>query len=247
METPHILMVTLARGGSKSVHKKNIAPLLGVPLLAFTVIEAKRTTFPNDYIVSTDDEEIAECARRYGAEVPFVRPPELSGDTASSAAAVIHALKWMEADRDKTYDIVIELMCTNPMKTAHDIDAVVSKIVETGADSVIGVTQLLDHHPMRVKKIEDDRLVDFCLYEKPENRRQDLEPPAYIRNGSIYAVKRDVLLATGARYGTANSRPYVMPEDRSVNIDGPLDMLLAEALLEQYPRDYITSTQQGAV
>lgn len=100
---------------------------------------------------------------------------------------------------------------------------------------------------MRVKKIEDDRLVDFCLYEKPENRRQDLQPPAYIRNGSIYAVKRDVLLATGARYGTANSRPYVMPEERSVNIDGPLDMLVAEALLEQYPRDYITNARQGAV
>ena len=121
----------------------------------------------------------------------------------------------------------------------------VSKIIETGADSVIGVTQLFDHHPMRVKKIEDDRLVDFCVYEKPENRRQDLQPPAYIRNGSIYAVKRDVLLETGARYGTADSRPHVMDADQSVNIDGPIDLILAEALLRQHPREYVAGLTAG--
>ena len=237
----NILMVTLARGGSKSVHKKNIAPLLGVPLIAYTVVEAKRSSFDADYIVSTDDEEIAECARRYGAEVPFLRPPEISDDQASSASALIHALQWMEADRGKSYDIVVELMCTNPMKTSKDIDAVLRKMLDTGADSVIGVIQLLDHHPIRVKKIEDDRLVDFCLYERPENRRQDLQPPAYLRNGSIYAVKRSVLLETGARYGTADSRPYIMSADKSVNIDGPLEMPVAEALLRQNPRHYIES------
>ena len=240
---PEILSVTLARGGSKSIPKKNISPILGVPLIAYTVIEATRTSFRHDYIVSTDDEEIADCSRKYGAEAPFLRPADLSGDQASSAAAVIHAVRWMEEDRKKKYDIVVELMCTNPMKTSQDIDAVIRKIIETDADSVIGVVQLLDHHPIRVKKIEDDRLVDFCLYERPENRRQDLQPPAYIRNGSIYAVKRDVLLETGARYGTANSRPYVMPADTSVNIDGPLDVLVAEALLKQHPRDYITGSR----
>ena len=238
-------MVTLARGGSKSALKKNIAPILGVPLLAYTIIEAQRTSFEHDYIVSTDDEEIAECARKYGAEVPFLRPADISSDTASSASAVIHAVNWMETDRDKTYDIVVELMCTNPMKTSHDIDAIVRKMIETGADSVIGVTQLFDHHPMRVKKIEDDRLVDFCLYEKPENRRQDLQPPAYIRNGSIYAVKRDVLLENGERYGTADSRPHVMDADQSVNIDGPIDLILAEALLRQHPREYVAGLAAG--
>ena len=70
------------------------------------------------------------------------------------------------------------------------------------------VIQLEDHHPIRVKKIIDDRLVDFCIYEQPENRRQDLKPPAYIRNGSIYAMKKDVLYQTGARYGTENSRHF---------------------------------------
>lgn len=235
----NILTVTLARGGSKSILKKNITPLLGVPLIAYTVIEAKRTTFQHDYIVSTDDQEIADVALRYGAEVPFLRPTDLASDQASSAVAVIHAVNWMEENRGKKYDIVVELMCTNPMKTSQDIDAVLTKMIETDADSVIGVIRLFDHHPMRIKKIEDDLLMDFCVYERPENRRQDLQPPAYIRNGSIYAVKRDVLLETGARYGTANSRPYIMSEETSVNIDGPLDLLVAEALLKQFPRDYI--------
>ncbi len=235
----NILSVILARGGSKSIPKKNITLILGVPLIAYTIIEAKRTAFGHDYIVSTDDEEIAECARRYGAEVPFLRPAELASDQASSAAALIHAVRWMEADRKKKYDIIVELMCTNPMKTSKDIDAVIRKMIETDADSVIGVIQLFDQHPIRVKKIVDEHLVDFCVYEKPENRRQDLQPPAYIRNGSIYAVKRDVLLKTGARYGTANSRPYIMAADASVNIDSPLDILVAEVLLKQYPRDYI--------
>lgn len=238
-KTPEILMVTLARGGSKSIPKKNIALLAGSPLIAYTVVEARRVSFKHDYIVSTDDEEIAQCARHYGAEVPFLRPPELASDTASSAAAVIHAVRWMEEHRNKRYDIVIELMCTNPMKTSRDIDAVIRKMLDTGADSVIGVIPLLDHHPIRIKKIVDDHLVDFCLYEKPENRRQDLQPPAYIRNGSIYAVKRDVLLATGARYGTTESRPHIMDADTSVNIDGPLDILVAEALLKQHPRPYM--------
>lgn len=246
-DAPQILMVTLARGGSKSILKKNITPILGVPLIAYTVIEAKRVSFPNDYIVSTDDSEIGDCAQRYGAEVPFLRPAELASDQASSASALVHAVEWMEADRQKRYDIVVELMCTNPMKTAEDINAVIRKMMETGADSVIGVIQLLDHHPIRMKKIEDDRLVDFCLYEKPENRRQDLQPPAYIRNGSIYAVRRDVLLETGARYGTAHSRPYVMTEDRSLNIDGPIDMVVAEVLLRQHPRDYIPAENVGPV
>ena len=232
--------MTLARGGSKSIPHKNIYPILGVPLIAYTVIEATRSRFPMDYIVSTDDEETADCARTYGAEVPFLRPADLSSDQATSAAAVIHALQWMEEDRGKKYDIVIELMCTNPMKTSEDIDGVLQKLIDTDSDSVIAVVRLYDHHPMRVKKIEDDRLVDFCVYEKPENRRQDLQPPAYIRNGSIYAVKRDVLLETGARYGTTNSRPYVMSDQATVNLDAPIDVLVAEALLRQNPRDYIS-------
>jgi len=234
-----ILGITLARGGSKSVPKKNIKKIQGVPLIAYTIKEALRSKYITDYIVSTDSKEIAEIAKLYGADVPFLRPAHLATDTASSLAGLQHATKWMEDKNDYIYDYVIELMCTNPMKTSTDIDNVIKKLVSTNADSVIGVAKLEDHHPIRIKKIVNDRLVDYCLPEIPETRRQDLKPDAYIRNGSIYAVKRDLLMEHNSRYGTANSRPYIFAEEKTVNVDGPIDFLIAEILIKQNPRDYI--------
>ena len=232
IQNKRVLGVTLARGGSQSIQKKNIVLLSGKPLIAYTILEALASRYIDAYIVSTDDDEVAAVSRKYGARVPFRRPRELCIDRATSASALIHALEWMEDEDSNRYDIVIELMCTNPMKSSQDIDAVLKKLVETDADSVVSVMRLYDHHPARIKKITNDRLVDFCLKEKPENRRQDLRPPAYIRNGAIYAVKRDVLLRTQARYGTENSRPYVMDENHSVNIDSAFDLRVAEQLLK---------------
>lgn len=235
---PRILGIILARGGSKSVKKKNIRPINGIPLIAYTIAEALRSQWITRVIVSSDDYEIRQTAVVYGAEAPFVRPDELATDTASALSADQHALAWAEKDEGQNYDYVVELMCTNPMKTFADIDSALEKLVTTEADSVIGVTRLEDHHPIRIKKIEDDRIVDFCLPEIPETHRQQLKPDAYIRNGAIYSVKRD-LLKNGSRYGTTNSRPHIMPSDRSVNIDTEMEVLVAEFLLKKYPRDYI--------
>jgi len=235
---PRILGITLARGGSKSVIKKNIRLVNGTPLIAYTVAEARRSKWLTRYIVSSDDDEIRRIAIEYGAEAPFVRPAKLSTDTATAVSADQHALTWAESNEGRKYDYVVELMCTNPMKTAEDIDAALAKLVETGADSVIGVTPLEDHHPIRIKKIVDDRIVDFCLPEIPETHRQQLKPDAYIRNGAIYAVKRD-LLAKGSRYGQKESRPYIMPATRSVNVDTEVDLIMAEILLKENPRDYV--------
>lgn len=238
-DTPAVLGITLARGGSKSIPRKNVRPILGVPLIAYTITEARRSRRLTRYIVSTDDAEIRDVAVQYGAEVPFLRPSELAADMTSSVAALQHAVAWVEAAESRRYEYVVELMCTNPMKTAGDIDAVIDKLIATAADSVIGVTRLGDHHPARIKKIVDDRLVDFCVPEVPESRRQDLRPEAYIRNGSIYALRRDVLMVQGRRYGTPDSRPYIMPADRSVNVDTPMDFTIAEMLLREHPRSHV--------
>jgi len=235
---PRILGIILARGGSKSVKKKNIRLINGVPLIAYTIAEALRSQWITRVIVSSDDHEIRRIAIEYGAEAPFVRPAELATDTATALSADQHALAWTEKNEGQNYDYVVELMCTNPMKTSSDIDSALEKLVTTGADSVIGVTRLEDHHPVRIKKIENDYIVDFCLPEIPETHRQRLKPDAYIRNGAIYSVKRD-LLESGSRYGTANSRPYIMPSERSVNIDTEMEVLVAEFLLKKYSRVYI--------
>lgn len=238
-QLPRVLGVILARGGSKAVPLKNIRPILGAPLIAYTIAEALRSRLLTRFVVSTDDERIANISRKYGAEVPFLRPAVLSSDTASSAAALQHAVEWMEREENVTYEYVVDIMVTNPLKTAADIDACVEKIIATGADSVIAVHKLDDHHPIRIKKIVDDKLVDFCLPEVPESRRQDLKPDAYIRSGSIYCLRRAYLMEQGRRFGGDNSRPYVLPPERAINVDTEIDFLVVENILKRAPREYV--------
>ena len=225
-----VLSIVLARGGSKGVKRKNIQPLLSLPLIAYTILEAKKSKYIDRIIVSSDDDEIRKTAIKFGAEAPFKRPKKLASDNANSHDAFKHAVLWKEKDEKMQYDYLIELLCTNPFKTATDIDNVLEKLHKTKADSVIGVTRLEDYHPIRIKKIVDDRIVDFCLKEIPGTNRQDLKPDAYIRNGSIYACRRD---AIDFRVGSNNSRPYIMPPEKSINIDTPLDLILAEKLLKK--------------
>jgi CMP-N,N'-diacetyllegionaminic acid synthase len=234
-----ILGITLARGGSKSVPRKNIRPILGVPLIGYSIAEALRSRFITRYIVSTDDEEIRQVALKYGADAPFLRPSEFSTDTASSVAALQHAVNWVEQEEGVRYDYIVELMCTNPLKNVDDIDTCIEKLISTGADSVIAVHRIEDHHPIRIKKIIDDRIIDFCLPEKAETRRQDLKPDAYVRSGSIYALQRDHLMVDSRRYGSIESRPYILPDERAVNVDTEIDFLIAENLLQRTPWNYI--------
>lgn len=235
---PRILAVTLARGGSKGVPKKNLRLLNGHPLIAYTVVEARRARLVSRVIVSSDDDEIRLAAVQYGAEAPFARPTELSTDTARPIDGDMHALAWAEADEGREYDYFVELLATNPMKTSDDIDAALRKLIDTKADSVIAVIRLEDHHPIRIKKIVDDRIVDFCFPEIPESRRQDLKPDAYIRAGAIYAAPRHMTVK-GVRYGSFESRPYILPPEKAVNVDSEEDLLLADFLLKKSPRDYV--------
>lgn len=228
----NILAITLARGNSKGIKKKNIINLGNKPLIYYTIKEAKKSKFISEYIVSTDDLEIKEIAESYNVQVPFLRPKKYARDKSSSVEALQHAVKFMEKIKAHKYDFVVELMVTNPLKNYTDIDECIKKIILTKADSVIAVHQLEDHHPARIKKIVDDKIKDFCVKEKKESRRQDLKPKAYIRSGSIYALKRDYLMNKSERYGSNNSRPYVLPKKRAVNIDEASDLVLAEHMLK---------------
>ncbi|MBF0423731.1 MAG: acylneuraminate cytidylyltransferase family protein, partial [Magnetococcales bacterium] len=118
-------------------------------------------------------------------------------------------------------------------KTVDDIDGCLEKLMATGADSVIAVHELQDHHPMRIKKIVDDRICDFCIAEPANARRQDLTPKAYIRSGAIYAMRRDVLMVDHCRYGSFDSRPWYLSQEKAINVDTMADFLLAEILMKQ--------------
>jgi len=225
------LGITLARGGSKGVPGKNIKMLAGKPLLAHTIEEALKCTLLDHYVVSTDSDEIAEVAKRYGANV-IMRPEALAQDNTPTLDALLHALESTESDLDENYDIVADIRCPNPFKTTLDIDGAINKLVRTGADAVIGVCKVTDKHPSRLKTIFRDRLVG--IWPEPESgNRQDLRPDVYVRNGSIYVVRRIALEEGVHIHLSDNVRPWVMPEERSVNIDTEMDFLLAETLMEQ--------------
>ena len=225
-----LLAVTLARGGSKSIPRKNLIEVAGKPLIAHTIEEVLLVNCIDRYIVSTDDEEIASIARSLGAEVPFLRPSELARDESTSADALLHAVKFLASQGDN-YDYVVELMATNPLKRAIHIRECVELAVDNDDKACVAVHKLSDHHPSRIKHIDDGYLRNFYP-EVPESRRQDLKPDAYIRSGSIYVTETDFLLANQSRYGEENTRAYVLPSEYVVNIDEPDDLYLAERKLE---------------
>ena len=235
----NILGVTLARGGSKSIPQKNIVDLNGSSLLSYTVKEALESKYLTNYLISTDCPNIAAEGKRLGALVPFMRPAELSTDIAPSLTALQHAAEFAEKMFGVKYDLVVELMATAPFKTAEDIDACIQLCVKNEVDSVIAVRQIFDQHPARVKVIDTNGLLqNFCVSEPLEARRQDLAPPAFIRAGAIYCLKRHYLFDAGARYGKGRDLAYVLSGHRGLNIDEPEDLLVAKALIEKFRADH---------
>lgn len=223
-----ILGITLARGGSKSIKNKNITKILNKPLIYYTIKEAKKSKYLTDYIVSTDSKKIARVANLYGADTPFIRPKFLSKDNSTSVDSLIHAVKFMEKKNKIKYDYVVELMCTNPLKKSDDIDKIIKILVKKNPDTCIALHQIYDHHPARVKKIINGKIVNFKIKEKNESRRQDLKPNAYVRSGAIYGINRDYLLKKKQRYGSKNSIPYILNQNKACNIDEPKDLIIAE-------------------
>lgn len=228
-----VLAVVPARGGSKSVPRKNIAPLGGLPLIGYTLRAAKAASRLARCIVSTDDAEIAETAKRLGGDVPFMRPAGLATDAALSLPVLQHALAWAEA-ADGPYCAVMMLQPTSPLRTAADIDAAVETLEKTGSDSVVSVVDVGGWHPARMKRITGDGVLENLDGPGEEDMRpRQALPPVYIRNGAIYLSRKSVI-AAGRMVGK-DCRAYVMPAARSINVDGPSDLAAAEYWLS--PRD----------
>ena len=216
-----VMGITLARGGSKGIPQKNVIDVNGKPLIQYTIDEVKKSEYIDHYIVSTDDEDIKLVCREL-EQTYFDRSP--AEDTQKSADALLEVLKTMDKP-----DYVVEIMCTNPLKTVEDIDGVIKKLDIMEVDSVCSVVRVWDYHPSRIKFIEGNRMHDVYP-EVLESRRQDLTPPAYIRNGSIYAMTWEQLRTKETKYDK-NTVPYIMSEERTINIDEPIDLELARILL----------------
>lgn len=231
------LGVIPACGGSKGVRRKNIRLLGGRPLMAHTIDAARESSLLNRFVVSTEDSEIAEIALGMGVEV-IERPVALAEDSTPMVPVVQHALAAAEMSGNERFGCVVTLQVTTPFRQARDIDTAIELLRSSGADSVLGVVRLFDAHPVRAKRLVGGRLRDYCLPENEASRRQDLEP-AYLRNGAIYVTCRDVV-EHGSLRG-ADQCAYEMPPERSINIDEPLDWLVAETLWTLRDREEVES------
>ncbi len=227
-----IIGVIPARGGSKSILRKNIKMLQGKPLVAYTIEEAKKSKYLTHLVVSTEDEEIKNISLKYGAEVPFFRPKELATDDALAIPTVQHAVITLEKIKNIKYDYIIMLQPTAPLRKTEDIDKALAMLIEAGADGVISVVDVDNWHPMKMKKFDENSyLID---YETPpvENPPRQILPRVYMVNGAIYSTKRDVFMEKNTFKGE-KCLGYIMPPERSVNIDTEIDFLIAEYYLRK--------------
>jgi CMP-N-acetylneuraminic acid synthetase len=229
-DAPVILAVITARGGSKGVPGKNIKLLGTKPLIAYTIDAARQSRLITHTIVSTDDPAIADAARNHGADVPFMRPAELASDKAPHLVVMQHAIEFMEAKLGRPVDYVVILQPTSPFRTADDIDQTLQLLIGSGADSGVTLVDVGNDHPVKAKKLEGHRVLPYCIPEKEGTRRQDLEP-AYRRSGAVYAMRRDVIMKDQSLYGQ-HVVGHIVPAERSVDIDSPLDWVCAEWMLK---------------
>lgn len=228
-----VLALIPARGGSKGVPRKNIRIVGGRPLIEYTIetVLAARQLF-HRVVVTTDDQEIADISRRAGAEVPFIRPAALATDTARSIEVVQHATRFVEEEDGVRMDWIMLLQPTEPFRTSEDLSEALRIARAEKCDSVISVVQVFAVHPMLMKRIENGRLQPWCVDEPEGTRRQDYRPEAYMRNGAVYLTRRDVVMEKGSLRGE-DSRPYVMPAERSISVDTELDLAMIELLMRR--------------
>ena len=226
-----ILAIIPARSGSKGIKHKNIIDLNGKPLISYSIEAGLKSKYIDKVIVSTDGEEIAEVARKYGAEVPFLRPKDLASDTSKSIDVVIHAIEQLKM-REEEYDYCVLLQPTQPLRKSEHIDESIEKIINKKAESLVSVCEV-EEHPILMRRICDDKLINL-LEGSSTVRRQDFEK-VYIVNGAIYINQIDKLSLNTSL--NDNITPYIMKREYSVDIDTIADLKVAEKFLKLENKD----------
>ena len=221
-----VLAIIPARGGSKGIPRKNIKALMGKPLIGWTIDAAEKSSCVDRIIVSTEDEEIASIACKLGAEVPFIRPEELATDDTPGISPVLHVISQL-----KDHDWVLLLQPTSPLRSAEDIDGIWNYCQEQGGVSAVSVCEVREH-PYWMYKFDAAQCLEPFIRGRPNvTRRQDL-PAAYALNGALYLAKTEWLIERGSFIGP-ETLGYIMPSERSVDLDNLQDWRWAEFLIEK--------------
>jgi CMP-N,N'-diacetyllegionaminic acid synthase len=226
-----ILSIILARGGSKGIKNKNIKKLGKIPLIAWTIKEALKSKKNLTVYLSTDSKKIASIGKKYGAEVPFIRPKKFAQDNSSSVDAIEHAINFLKK-KGLTFDYVLLLEPTSPLRTHKDIDKSINKIMSNNYDSLVSVSKLESFHPSFLyNKNKKGFLSPFSKSKKKYIRRQDLET-MYFLEGSIYISKITTLMKKRT-FCHDKTVPFIMPKWKSIEIDDKLDLVMAEAIIKK--------------
>lgn len=221
-----VLAVVPARGGSKGVPGKNLRLVRGRPLIAWTIEQALRARSIDRVILSSDDESIMREAQAAGADVPFRRPADLATDAVSSIDVVLHALEQVP-----DFDIVVLLQPTSPLRNSGDIEAALNRLVGSGAKAIVSVTEV-DQSPFWMFELDPvGHLKPILSAEAIPARRQDLRP-VYSLNGAIYVAESEWLRRSRS-FLSADTVAYLMPPERSLDIDEERDFWLLDKILEE--------------
>ena len=220
-----VLALIPARGGSKGIPQKNIIDLAGKPLISYTIEAANNSKYIDSVVVSTDSDEIAEVAAKYGARIPFMRGTDISGDTSKSIDVVIDAIQKLN-DKGEHFDVLIFLQPTSPLRTTEDIDISLELFVEQECRQLTSVVEN-DRYPLLIRSIENNMLKPLMLTNSSV-RRQDMKKTYYV-NGAIYIIRVDeVTTDTSLNDGII---PYVMTRRNSCDIDDYEDLITAKNYL----------------
>lgn len=232
-----MIAIIPARGGSKGLPGKNVKELMGKPLIAYSIEAALASKYVEQVIVTTDSQEIADIAIKYGAQIPFMRPAELAGDTSSAVDVYLHATEFMK-EKGFNVDEFIVLLPTAPMRTNGHIDEAVELFKKSGAKTLISVKKAETPVTWYLNRNDDNRLTNagFGLGNAVSNRQ--INPQYYVPNGAIYILNYD-LLKTQRTYYCDNTVAYEMSAEDSVDIDTLYDFKLAEFLMSNKMKELI--------
>ena len=224
-----ILAIIPARGGSRGLPRKNVQLMAGRPLIGWSVEAARSAPVVSRVIVSTDDQEIADAAREAGAEVPFSRPTDLAGDTATTLDVVVHALDFLASSEGYEPDWIVLLQPTSPLRIADDIEAAVRLQKKRSARAVVSVSAV-DHPPEWSRRLSPDGVLLPWLGAETLARRQEGNI-VYRINGAIYLIEPRTLRFEGTFFPDP-THALIMPAERSIDIDKQWDFHLANLVLK---------------
>ncbi len=230
-KTGEVLGIIPTRGGSKGLENKNVRFLDGKPLIAYTIEAARDCKDIAKLVVSTDNNTIEEVSKKYNVDV-FRHPHELSLDGKPTFPVIQYVVKNLVESGEK-FELVAVMRATTPLRTSEDISKAITLLRKTGADSVVSVVADPTAHPIRLKNLDRDLRVSSLQSGEEDSPiiRQNL-PVVYRRNGGVYVTRVSIIL-NGSLFGK-DSRGYVMPKERSVNINDEVDFVLADALLKSH-------------